>query len=200
MFFSLTFFFFWFKSIQAPLLAKYPANLSVTAYSYFFGTVFMVATAVTMNTESINWTLTSSEVWAVIYAVRFFAFAIVLNETYYIYKYMSFLLYQLNWYSQDKCSITQALCNIIIVVGPTFGTTSFKTWTMSFVTPNHLLRNMWKTWISSRRLIVIYTSCCTKFFKYGYRNYIFTIIILSMFKKILILIFFCKVGVGGCRH
>ncbi|KAK1435972.1 hypothetical protein QVD17_01745 [Tagetes erecta] len=57
-----------FLAIQAPLLAKYPANLSVTAYSYFFGTVFMVATAVTMNTESINWTLTSSEVWAVIYA------------------------------------------------------------------------------------------------------------------------------------
>ncbi|XP_076921147.1 WAT1-related protein At3g45870-like [Bidens hawaiensis] len=57
-----------FLAIQAPLLAKYPANLSVTAYSYFFGTVFMVVTAVAMSNESANWTLTSSEIWAVVYA------------------------------------------------------------------------------------------------------------------------------------
>ncbi|XP_076918171.1 WAT1-related protein At3g45870-like [Bidens hawaiensis] len=57
-----------FLAIQAPLLAKYPANLSVTAYSYFFGTVFMVVTAIAMSNESANWTLTSSEIWAVVYA------------------------------------------------------------------------------------------------------------------------------------
>ncbi|KAJ0730717.1 putative EamA domain-containing protein [Helianthus annuus] len=57
-----------FLAIQAPLLAKYPANLSVTAYSYFFGTVFMVVTAVAMSNESVNWTLTWSEIWAVVYA------------------------------------------------------------------------------------------------------------------------------------
>ncbi|KAI3792882.1 hypothetical protein L2E82_06773 [Cichorium intybus] len=57
-----------FLAVQAPVLAMYPANLSVTAYSYFFGTLFMVATAVTMNNESMNWHLTGSEVLAVIYA------------------------------------------------------------------------------------------------------------------------------------
>ncbi|KAI7734002.1 hypothetical protein M8C21_019567 [Ambrosia artemisiifolia] len=57
-----------FLAIQAPLLAKYPANLSVTAYSYFFGVIFMVATALIMNNESANWTLTWSEIWAVTYA------------------------------------------------------------------------------------------------------------------------------------
>ncbi|KAJ9556203.1 hypothetical protein OSB04_010817 [Centaurea solstitialis] len=53
---------------NAPVLAMYSANLSVTAYSYFFGTLFMVATAVTMNYESTNWNLTQSEVLAVIYS------------------------------------------------------------------------------------------------------------------------------------
>nr|XP_043636331.1 WAT1-related protein At4g19185-like isoform X2 [Erigeron canadensis] len=57
-----------FLSIQAPLLAKYPANLSVTAYSYFFGTLLMVVTAVSMSNESTNWHLTKSDIWAVLYA------------------------------------------------------------------------------------------------------------------------------------
>ncbi|KAL7596393.1 hypothetical protein Lser_V15G28022 [Lactuca serriola] len=54
--------------LAAPVLAMYPANLSVTAYSYFFGTLFMVVTAVSFNNESMNWHLTRSEVLAVIYA------------------------------------------------------------------------------------------------------------------------------------
>lgn len=57
-----------FLAVQAPVLAKYPANLSVTAYTYFFGTIFMVVTAVATNNESMNWSLTGSEVLAVIYA------------------------------------------------------------------------------------------------------------------------------------
>ncbi|PWA74807.1 nodulin MtN21 /EamA-like transporter family protein [Artemisia annua] len=57
-----------FLTIQAPLLAKYPANLSVTAYSYLFGVLFMVATAVLTNNELTNWSLTRSDVWAVLYA------------------------------------------------------------------------------------------------------------------------------------
>ncbi|GFP81525.1 wat1-related protein at4g19185 [Phtheirospermum japonicum] len=55
--------------LGAPLLAKYPASISVTAYSYFFGALFMVVTALFMTNESTDWNLTQSEVFAVCYAV-----------------------------------------------------------------------------------------------------------------------------------
>ncbi|KAG2676460.1 hypothetical protein I3760_12G053500 [Carya illinoinensis] len=57
-----------FLAIQAPVLAKYPASLSVTAYSQFFGALLMVTSAFFMNNESTGWTLTKSELFAVIYA------------------------------------------------------------------------------------------------------------------------------------
>ncbi|XP_076895214.1 WAT1-related protein At4g19185-like [Bidens hawaiensis] len=57
-----------FLAIQAPVLARYPASLSVTAYSYFFGVIFLVSTAFVMNNESTEWSLTESEFWAVLYA------------------------------------------------------------------------------------------------------------------------------------
>ncbi|XP_019421194.1 PREDICTED: WAT1-related protein At4g19185-like [Lupinus angustifolius] len=57
-----------FLSIQAPLLKKYPANLSVTAYSYFFGALLMVTTSFFATNESTDWSLTQSETIAVIYA------------------------------------------------------------------------------------------------------------------------------------
>ncbi|XP_009108418.1 WAT1-related protein At4g19185 isoform X3 [Brassica rapa] len=57
-----------FLAIQAPVLKKYPANLSVTALSYFFGTLLMVTTAFFMVKEPLDWRLTQSEVLAVIYA------------------------------------------------------------------------------------------------------------------------------------
>ncbi|CAA2956336.1 WAT1-related At4g19185 [Olea europaea subsp. europaea] len=55
-------------AIQAPLLTKYPASISVTAYSYFFGVLFMVVTAFFMTNEATDWTLTQSAVFAVSYA------------------------------------------------------------------------------------------------------------------------------------
>lgn len=57
-----------FLAIQAPVLAKYPASISVTAYSYFFGALFMVTTAFFTTNDSSAWTLTQSEVFAVCYA------------------------------------------------------------------------------------------------------------------------------------
>ncbi|TYH81641.1 hypothetical protein ES332_D03G215200v1 [Gossypium tomentosum] len=57
-----------FLVIQAPILAKYPANISVTALSYSFGAVLIVATALIMTNESTDWSLTQSELFAVLYA------------------------------------------------------------------------------------------------------------------------------------
>ncbi|XP_050234956.1 WAT1-related protein At3g45870 isoform X2 [Mercurialis annua] len=57
-----------FLAIQAPVLSKYPASLSVTAYSYAFGALLMVVTALFMTNGSTEWNLTQSEIWAVIYA------------------------------------------------------------------------------------------------------------------------------------
>ncbi|XVE99964.1 hypothetical protein REPUB_Repub03eG0245400 [Reevesia pubescens] len=57
-----------FLAIQAPILAKYPANISVTALSYFFGAVLMVVTAFLVTNESTEWNLTQSELFAVLYA------------------------------------------------------------------------------------------------------------------------------------
>ncbi|XP_058777628.1 WAT1-related protein At4g19185-like [Vicia villosa] len=57
-----------FLAIQAPVLKKYPSNLSVTAYSYFFGAALMVMVSFLITNESTNWSLTSSEILAVIYA------------------------------------------------------------------------------------------------------------------------------------
>ncbi|GAV90474.1 EamA domain-containing protein [Cephalotus follicularis] len=57
-----------FIAIQAPLLKKYPASLSVTACSYAFGALLMVLTAFFVTNESTDWSLTRSELFAVIYA------------------------------------------------------------------------------------------------------------------------------------
>lgn len=70
--------------MQAPLLAKYPASISVTAYSYFFGAVFMVVTAFFVTNESTEWNLTQSEAFAVLYAVSTFTVCL------FIYVYFLF--------------------------------------------------------------------------------------------------------------
>ncbi|ESW30057.1 hypothetical protein PHAVU_002G121000 [Phaseolus vulgaris] len=57
-----------FLAIQAPVLKKYPANLSVTAYSFVFGVALMVIASYFMVNESTEWILTQSEILAVAYA------------------------------------------------------------------------------------------------------------------------------------
>eukprot|EP00250_Pteridium_aquilinum_P010481 c19418_g1_i2 orf=370-1578(-) len=55
-------------AFQAPLLARYPAGLSVTACSYFFATVFMVLTGLVCANDWTKWILTRTEYLAVLYA------------------------------------------------------------------------------------------------------------------------------------
>ncbi|XP_022756474.1 WAT1-related protein At3g45870-like isoform X2 [Durio zibethinus] len=53
---------------EASVLAKYSASISVTAFSYFFGAILMVATSLLMTNESTDWSMTQSELFAVLYA------------------------------------------------------------------------------------------------------------------------------------
>ncbi|XP_027193104.1 WAT1-related protein At4g19185 isoform X2 [Cicer arietinum] len=57
-----------FLAIQAPVLKKYPANLSVTAYSFFFGVLLMAIVSLFTVDFSSDWILTQSEILAVVYA------------------------------------------------------------------------------------------------------------------------------------
>ncbi|KAL2348742.1 hypothetical protein Fmac_002742 [Flemingia macrophylla] len=57
-----------FLAFQAPVLKKYPANLSATAYSFFFGVVLMVIASLFMVSDTGDWILTQSEILAIVYA------------------------------------------------------------------------------------------------------------------------------------
>ncbi|AES95428.1 putative EamA domain-containing protein [Medicago truncatula] len=57
-----------FLAIQAPVLKKYPAYLSVTAFSFFFGVVLMAIVSLFTTNLSSDWILTQSEILAVVYA------------------------------------------------------------------------------------------------------------------------------------
>ena len=50
-------------------MIRYPASLSLTAYSYFFATIFMVLTGVLVTDGLHEWALTKTEIIAVLYAV-----------------------------------------------------------------------------------------------------------------------------------
>jgi hypothetical protein len=52
------------------VLTSYPASLSLTAYSYFFGASLMALTGCFFANEPSDWILSSSEIFAVLFAVR----------------------------------------------------------------------------------------------------------------------------------
>ncbi|XP_066349832.1 WAT1-related protein At3g45870-like isoform X1 [Miscanthus floridulus] len=54
--------------IQVSVIKRYPASLSLTAYSYFFATIFMVFTGVVATSGLHEWALTKTEIIAVLYA------------------------------------------------------------------------------------------------------------------------------------
>ncbi|XP_064959769.1 WAT1-related protein At5g45370-like [Musa acuminata AAA Group] len=54
--------------LQAPVLIKYPASLSLTAYSYSFGALMMVLTGIFTTSGSKEWILTMPEIVSVLYA------------------------------------------------------------------------------------------------------------------------------------
>ncbi|XP_059275492.1 WAT1-related protein At4g19185-like isoform X5 [Lycium ferocissimum] len=55
-------------ALQASVLKKYPASLSLTACSYLFGVLLMIGTSFFVTNGSTDWYLTRSEVVAVCYA------------------------------------------------------------------------------------------------------------------------------------
>ncbi|MCO5596019.1 hypothetical protein L7F22_050073, partial [Adiantum nelumboides] len=52
----------------APLLKTYQAGISVTAYSYLFGTIFIVLSGLVAQRDWKDWVLAESELLAVFFS------------------------------------------------------------------------------------------------------------------------------------
>ncbi|KAL0907917.1 hypothetical protein M5K25_022372 [Dendrobium thyrsiflorum] len=57
-----------FLVLQAPVLVQYPATLSLTAYTYLFGTLLVVLVGLCTCRDYADWVLTKSEIVAIIYS------------------------------------------------------------------------------------------------------------------------------------
>ncbi|ONK58879.1 uncharacterized protein A4U43_C08F670 [Asparagus officinalis] len=55
-------------ALQAPVLKKYPASLSLTANAYAFGVFFMLLSGLIASNGHEDWTFTQSEIIAILYA------------------------------------------------------------------------------------------------------------------------------------
>lgn len=54
--------------VQAQVVANYPANLSLTAYSYAFATIYMVLTGMFATNGLQEWAVTTTDIIAILYA------------------------------------------------------------------------------------------------------------------------------------
>ncbi|KAJ6845908.1 WAT1-related protein-like [Iris pallida] len=57
-----------FLVLQAPVLTKYPASISLTAYAYAFGAFFMVLSGLLASNGYEEWKITRSEMVAILYS------------------------------------------------------------------------------------------------------------------------------------
>ncbi|KAL3681438.1 hypothetical protein R1sor_024394 [Riccia sorocarpa] len=55
-------------AVQAPLLAKYQCGMTITAISYMFGTIVLIATSIIAVPGTVDWILNKAEIGSILYA------------------------------------------------------------------------------------------------------------------------------------
>lgn len=69
--------------LQAPVLKKYPARLSVTSYTCFFGLLQFLVIALLLERDAQAWLFHSAgEVFTILYAVSIYKKNLLINVTY----------------------------------------------------------------------------------------------------------------------